>query len=280
MENASFAFFPHFFFKHNTCKTHFRSRRAKSQEPAVAPGVRLCRCMFHTQPHVCAFDFLCTVWRLLYLPTCVSDILCILRMRFTIAYERVNHVSASIFCILCILVQVTLSSKMHASASWLLRQSYFLAQVMASINGQACWRLWNHASSDPHACRMLYSNNNTLCETRGEWGTDAYSTHHRIPPPPAENGCKLVNIVPAHKTQLTCWQGGAQVISSHIQIAEEELFAFLVLGLVNGCACGTFLIVLTTCNLETKWIKSIAVSRCHYSYKVGPYQLQSRVVKL
>lgn len=63
--------------------------------------------------------------------------------------------------------------------------------------------------------------------------------------------CKLVNIVPAHKTQLTCWQGGAQVISSHIQIAEEELFAFLVLGLVNGCACGTFLIVLTTCNLET-----------------------------
>ena len=188
MENASFAFFPHFFFKHNTCKTHFRSRRAKSQEPAVAPGVRLCRCMFHTQPHVCAFDFLCTVWRLLYLPTCVSDILCILRMRFTIAYERVNHVSASIFCIPCILVQVTLSSKMHASASWLLRQSYFLAQVMASINGQACWRLWNHASSDPHACRMLYSNNNTLCETRGEWGTDAYSTHHRIPPPPAENG--------------------------------------------------------------------------------------------
>ena len=186
-----FCFFPSIFFKHNTCKTHFRSRRAKSQEPAVAPGVRLCRCMFHTQPHVCAFDFLCTVCRLLY----VFTNLCIWYIVYA-TYAFYNRVWKSqpckckscIFCILCILVLVTLSSKMHASAPWLLRQSYFLAQVMASINGQACWRLWNHASSDPHACRMLYSNNNTLCETRGEWGTDAYSTHHRIPPPPAEKG--------------------------------------------------------------------------------------------
>ena len=60
MENPNLAFFPpKKNCKHKTCKTHFKSRRAKSQEPAVAPRVQLCRCVFRPLPHVFVFDFLC-----------------------------------------------------------------------------------------------------------------------------------------------------------------------------------------------------------------------------
>ena len=70
----------------------------------------------------------------------------------------VNHVSASrASCLLCILVQVS------ASASLPLRQSYFLAQVMACINGQACWRLWNHAQQVTHMLAGCCTVTTTTC---------------------------------------------------------------------------------------------------------------------
>ena len=44
---------------------------------------------------------------------------------------------------------------------------------------------------------------------------------------------------------LACWKGGSQVIAGHVQLGEECLLSFLVLGFVDGHATGPVLVVLS-----------------------------------
>lgn len=62
---------------------------------------------------------------------------------------------------------------------------------------------------------------------------------------------------------LACWQSGAQIITGHVELGEEGLLSFLVLGLVNCRTCRTILLILMSHQLG-----SVGVSKTLQLFQV------------
>lgn len=58
---------------------------------------------------------------------------------------------------------------------------------------------------------------------------------------------------PSGHHSLACWQSGAQVITGHVELGEEGLLSFLVLGLVNCRTCRTILLILMSLMSWAVW---------------------------